>query len=229
MSQTDVSSFGFTTSSDVLSGTTAVVKLLLSWNLEQWQCIINETIIESNKYYMCTSGDLNPNATLITNSLSSNTYEMKLELIGNNTNDLIRIERIRVVDDDSNYYDIDTFCLPKQFKQTEARGTSLESLECCYWSQRYSYNNYAMGNKQNAVLKISYAQFRSNVLNYPNQAHEGAIKPPSYVYILCVDVAIYYEAICIQKTMLIPTILIYHQTMHVFVIVVCLQKYSKLA
>eukprot|EP01084_Bolivina_argentea_P274803 468502_1 len=176
-SQTDASMFGVIMSSDA-STTTSDIRLLLSWNLEQWECIINETITESDEYYMCTSGDLNPNATLITNSLVSNTYEMKLELMNNSTSDLIRIHKIRVLDDDSNFYDIDTFCLPKQFHQTQARGTLLERLECCYWSQRFSYNNYAMGNRENDVLQISYAQFRSNVLNYPNQAHEGAIKPP---------------------------------------------------
>eukprot|EP01084_Bolivina_argentea_P219925 372845_1 len=176
VSQTDVSSFGIFASSSSATNTTSVVRLLLSWNKEQWECIINDAISQTNAYYMCASGDINPTA-----SLASNTYELKIELLSDAPNDLIRIETIRVIDQDNNYYEIDTFCLPPQFDQTETRGTSLETLECCYWSQRYSYNNYAMGSKQNNALKVSYAQFRSNVLSYPNQGHEGAIKPPMII------------------------------------------------
>eukprot|EP01083_Nonionella_stella_P056288 148307_1 len=175
-SQTDVSSFGIFASSDSASTTTNAIRLTLSWNTEQWKCMINKTISQSNEYHMCTAGDFEPNATLI-NTLSSNTYEMKIELI-DSIDDLVRIHTIRVVDDDVNHYDIDTFCLPSAFKHSSARGSTLIREECCYWSQRYSYNNYAMGSAQNAALQISYAQFRSNVLDYPNQAHEGAIKPP---------------------------------------------------
>eukprot|EP01084_Bolivina_argentea_P254798 428430_1 len=129
---------------------------------------------QTTEYYMCTSGDFEPNATLITNTLATNTYEMKIELLVYQLDNLLRIETIRVFDDDINYYDIDTFCLPPEFHSTTVRGTSLNRLECCYWSQRYSYNNYAMSN----TLTISYAQFRSNILQYQNQGNEGAIKPP---------------------------------------------------
>eukprot|EP01084_Bolivina_argentea_P165926 288179_1 len=176
VSQTDVSSFGIFASLDSASTTSLTsIRLLLSWNTEQWECIINETMSQSIQYYMCTTGDFEPNGTLITDSLSSNKYEMKIELlIEENVNDLIRIETIKVVDYDVNYYDIDTFCLPPLFKHTVVHGTTSERIECCYWSERYSYNNYAM----NEDFKISYAQFRSNVLNYPNYANEGAIKPP---------------------------------------------------
>eukprot|EP01083_Nonionella_stella_P223671 796882_1 len=178
VSQTDVSSFGIYASSDHASTTTTAIRLLLSWNTEQWACVINETIPQSTEYYMCTSGDFEPNATLITNALSSNTYEMKIDLLGDTIDTLIRISTIRVADDDVNYYDIDTFCLPPAFKHTGSRGTTSDREKCCYWSQRHSYNNYAMGSKENAAFKTSYAQFRSNVLDYVNEAHEGAIKPP---------------------------------------------------
>eukprot|EP01084_Bolivina_argentea_P254802 428445_1 len=130
VSQTDVSSFGIFASSSSATNTTSVVRLLLSWNKEQWECTLNNVMSQNNTYYSCASGDMNPTA-----SLASNTYEMKIELIGDDPNDLIRIEAIRVIDQDSNYYEIDTFCLPPEFDQTEIRGTSLETLECCYWSQ----------------------------------------------------------------------------------------------
>eukprot|EP01083_Nonionella_stella_P115688 343232_1 len=175
-SQTDVSSFGIFASSDSASTTTNAIRLTLSWNTEQWECIINKTISQSNEYHMCTAGDFEPNATLITSTLSSNAYQMKIELL-NSIDDLVRIHTIRVVDDDVNHYDIDTFCLPPAFQHSSARGTTSNREKCCYWSQRISYNNYAMGSEHNA-LKTSYAQFRSNVLDYYNQAHEGAIKPP---------------------------------------------------
>eukprot|EP01083_Nonionella_stella_P064261 167330_1 len=177
-SQTDVSSFGIFASSESASTTSTALRLLLSWNREQWECIINDTMLHSTQCYMCTSGDFEPNATLISSALSSDTYEMKIELLNKNSDDFLRIHTIRVLDYDVNYYDIDTFCVPSAFKRTAARGSTSNRERCYYWTQRFSFNNYAMSSAQNVALKISYAQFRSNVLNDPNQAHEGAIKPP---------------------------------------------------
>eukprot|EP01083_Nonionella_stella_P231644 817854_1 len=174
VTQTDASAFGIFASSDSIPTTSTIIRLLLSWNKEQWECMINETFTQSVQYYMCTSGDFEPNATLITDSLSSNAYEMKIELIQNTANDSIRVDSVRVVDDDVNHYDIDTFCLPEPFQMNAARGATSDRIRCCYWYQRYSYNSYVMDDH----LKISYAQFRSNVLSYDNQAHEGAVKPP---------------------------------------------------
>eukprot|EP01083_Nonionella_stella_P102442 291436_1 len=175
-SQTDVSSFGIFASSDFVS--TNAIRLSLSWNKEQWECIINETMSPSTQYYMCTSGDFEPTASLINSSLASDTYEMKIELIDGTIDALFRISTIRVADDDVNYYDIDTFCLPLAFKHHSARNHTSNREKCCMWSQRYSYNNYAMGSKQNDALKTSYALFGSDVLSHPNKPQEGAIKPP---------------------------------------------------
>eukprot|EP01084_Bolivina_argentea_P035393 65653_1 len=132
----------------------------------------------STQFYMCTSGDFEPNATLISSALSSDTYEMKIELLNKNSDDFLRIHTIRVLDYDVNYYDIDTFCVPSAFKRTAARGSTSNQTSCCDWEYRFPFNNYAMSGAQNVALKISYAQFTSDVLDYPNQAREGAIKPP---------------------------------------------------
>eukprot|EP01083_Nonionella_stella_P212801 768073_1 len=72
VAQTDASSFGIFASSSYVTTETSVVRLLLSWNTEQWECIINQTMSQTTEYYMCTSGDFEPNATLITNTLATN-------------------------------------------------------------------------------------------------------------------------------------------------------------
>eukprot|EP01084_Bolivina_argentea_P108403 193739_1 len=181
ISQTDVSSFGIVTSNTADAGTSSIVKLTLSWNVKQYECIINQTI-QPNTYYYC-SLSVSPFARLITNSLSSNTYLMKIEIMRDNnniniTNDFIRIETIKVFDEDVNHYEIDSFCLPPQFAFTDAKGILLQSKSCTYFQQRYKYDNFAMSNTPNAALKIAYAKFLPNILNYKNEAHEGAIKPP---------------------------------------------------
>eukprot|EP01084_Bolivina_argentea_P302640 522422_1 len=175
-SQTNVASFGFITSSDISDGLSAVIKLTLSWKREKWQCIINQnqTRIHSERFYGCSTTDNNPTATRLSNTLSSNEYEVKLKLIANNN--LLRIDTIRVVDDDSNTYEIDTFCAPKEFSKNNYKGTVLITEECSYWTKKYKYNDFTMGN-----LKTTHVKFRSNVLSYPNQAHEGLIQHPRIV------------------------------------------------
>eukprot|EP01083_Nonionella_stella_P305055 1062731_1 len=122
--QTDVSSFGIVTSIDS-PAESVHLSLTLSWNTEQWECTINATIAP-NTYYGCISTDIQPEATLITDTLPSNTYSMKMNLfdIGTGIEDLIRIETVRVLDDDSNYYEIDAFCLPKPFLKAASGGVS---------------------------------------------------------------------------------------------------------
>eukprot|EP01083_Nonionella_stella_P026272 72262_1 len=178
-SQTDVSSFGIVTSSDSISGVFVHLSLILSWNTEQWECII-QTTIEASTDYGCRSTRVHQEATLITSELPSKTYAMKLNLIdiSTDTDDLLRIEKVTVSDDDNNVYEISDFCVPKPFSNTKTRGTSLELAECCYWSDKHKYNDFALGTIQNNALKMVYLMFRGNVLNHPNQALEGAIKPP---------------------------------------------------